>query len=60
MSYTPAYTGSFKKDFKRAVKRGYNMGLLKTIINILLELASGDLHPLKNMFAHNLWFPRIN
>ena len=37
MSYTPTYTGSFKKDFKRIGKRGYNMSLLKTIIDILLE-----------------------
>ncbi len=41
MSYTAAYTGSFKKDFKRAVKRGYNMELLKIVVDLLLD--KGDL-----------------
>lgn len=40
MNYIPEYTGAFKKDYKRIVKRGYNIVLLKKIVDILLSEGS--------------------
>ena len=37
MRYRPDTTHKFNKDFKRCKKRGYNMNLLRNVIDILCE-----------------------
>ena len=37
MKYTLKTTTKFKKDYKRCKKRGYNMNLLETVIDTLLN-----------------------
>ena len=44
MKYQIEISTRFKKDYKLAKKRGYNMGLLKEVIDIL---ASGEQLPQK-------------
>ena len=44
MKYQIEISSSFKKDYKLAKKRGYNMDLLKEVIDIL---ASGEILPEK-------------
>lgn len=45
MKYSIKPTSQFKKDLKTAQKRGYNLDLLKEVINIL---ADGESLPQKN------------
>ena len=45
MKYSIKPTSQFKKDLKTAQKRGYNLDLLKKVINIL---ADGESLPQKN------------
>ncbi len=37
MRYTPNTTHKFNKDFKRCQKRGYDMSLLKKVVDLLCE-----------------------
>ena len=46
MKYQIEMSSRFKKDYKLAQKRGYNMSLLKEVIEIL---ANGDPLPEKNL-----------
>lgn len=45
MKYNIKPTSQFKKDLKTVQKRGYNLELLKEVINIL---ADGEILPQKN------------
>lgn len=45
MKYTIRPTSKFQKDLKRVQKRGYDLNLLKNIIN---KLANGEELPQKN------------
>ncbi len=51
MKYQIEMSTRFKKDYKLAQKRGYNMNLLKEVIDIL---ANGDQLPEK-YFDHSLY-----
>ncbi len=49
------YSAKFKKDFKAVVKRGYDMNLLKNVIDLLMRQVSlpevyND-HPLKGDYS---------